>query len=106
LCQFGCDYNDKPKYLKKIQLFEHFYNNHSDEELELWGINRKLLGPPYPPPRHYPQDMASDSDTEYNDKPRYYEVPKVRPRKKINATLGLNNCMNKMYRAKKFSEKD
>ena len=38
-CQMGCSF--KTTCMKQIA--KHFYENHSYEELEMWGINRNLL---------------------------------------------------------------
>ena len=39
MCQFGCPI----KVTKLHSLYSHWYNNHSFDELKLWGINRDLL---------------------------------------------------------------
>lgn len=40
LCQFGCP---NVRGYHPMEMYEHFYECHTDEELQKWGINRFLL---------------------------------------------------------------
>ena len=39
LCQFGCDFVTEDRF----DLYKHFWDCHTDEQLEIWGINRQLF---------------------------------------------------------------
>lgn len=43
LCHFGC----KIKAKSKAEINEHYWHSHTDEELALWSMNRRLLNPIY-----------------------------------------------------------
>ena len=45
----GCK---KVKVGRKIDMFQHFYEAHTSDELSLWGINKAILADEFAQERH------------------------------------------------------